>query len=92
MDDSSSTKLVANDTSVIKIKQTEQGLQKALEKPDTFNPEPNQNFERVGRSIEVLYTGAKILGHEMMLDWKLSENMTRPNSVSYTHLTLPTKA
>ena len=65
---------------VFKIKQTEQGLQKALEKPDTFNPEPNQNFERVGRSIEVLYTGAKILGHEMMLDWKLSENMTRPNS------------
>ncbi len=65
---------------IFKIKQTDQGLEKALEKPDTFNPQPNDNFERVGRSIEVLYTGAKILGHEMMLEWKMSENMTRPNS------------
>ena len=65
---------------VFKIKQTDQGLEKALEKPDTFNPPESDNFERVGRAIEVLYTGAKILGHEMMLEWKMSENMTRPNS------------
>tara|TARA_R100000773_G_scaffold4988_8_gene5494 strand:- start:2517 stop:4931 length:2415 start_codon:yes stop_codon:yes gene_type:complete len=65
---------------VFKIKQTEQGLEKALEKPDSFNPPANDNFERVGRAIEVLYSGAKILGHEMMLEWKLAENMTRPNS------------
>ena len=65
---------------VFKIKQTDQGLQKSLEKPDTFNPPENENFERVGRAIEVLYTGAKILGHEMMLEWKMAENMTRPNS------------
>ena len=32
---------------VFKIKQTEQGLEKILEKPDTFNPPPNDNFERV---------------------------------------------
>jgi len=25
-----------------------------------------------------LYTGAKILGYDQMIDWKLSENMTRP--------------
>jgi len=65
---------------VFKIKQTEQGLEKALEKPDTFNPPNSDNFERVGRAIEVLYQGAKILGHEMMLEWKVAENMTRPNS------------
>jgi len=65
---------------VFKIKQTEQGLEKALEKPDTFDPPTNDNFERVGRAIEVLYSGAKILGHEMMLEWKLAENMTRPTS------------
>ena len=65
---------------VFKIKQTEQGLAKALEKPDTFNPPENDNFERVARSIEVLYTGAKILGHNEMLQWELSENMTRPYS------------
>ena len=56
------------------------GLEKALEKPDTFNPPENDNFERVSRTIETLYSGAKILGHDMMLEWKLSENMTRPNS------------
>ena len=63
---------------VFKIKQTEQGLMKALEKPDTFNPPENDNFERVSRSIEVLYSGAKVLGTDTMLKWELAENMTRP--------------
>ena len=64
---------------VFKIKQTEQGLEKTLEKQDTFNPPPSDNFERASRSIEVLYTGAKILGMgDTMLEWKMSENMTRP--------------
>tara|TARA_R110001592_G_scaffold40198_1_gene132144 strand:+ start:41 stop:1810 length:1770 start_codon:yes stop_codon:yes gene_type:complete len=63
---------------VFKIKQTDQGLMKALEKPDTFNPPESDNFERVSRSIEVLYTGAKVLGTDTMLSWKLAENMTRP--------------
>ena len=63
---------------VFKIKQTEQGLEKALEKPDTFNPPESDNFNRVSRSIDVLYSGAKILGFEKMLDWRLAENMTRP--------------
>ena len=63
---------------VFKIKQTEQGLLKAIEKPDTFDPPANDNFERVGRSIEVLYTGAKVLGNNYMLEWKLAENMSRP--------------
>jgi len=66
---------------VFKIKQTEQGLEKTLEKQDTFNPPPSDNFERASRSIEVLYTGAKILGMgDTMLEWKLSENMTRPSA------------
>ena len=37
-------------------------------------------FERVSRSIEVLYSGAKVLGTDIMLDWSLSENMTRPTA------------
>ena len=66
---------------VFKIKQTEQGLEKTLEKPDTFNPPKSDKFERVARSIEVLYTGAKVLGlGDTMLEWKLAENMTRPNA------------
>ena len=64
---------------VFKIKHTEQGLEKILEKPDTFNPPENDNFERAARSIEVLYSGAKVLGlGDTMLEWKLAENMTRP--------------
>jgi len=65
---------------VFKIKQTEQGLMKALEKPDTFNPPENDNFERVSRSIEVLYSGAKVLGTDTMLKWELAENMSRPTA------------
>ena len=65
---------------VFKIKETATGLEKALEKPDTFNPPSNDNFDRVARSIEVLYEGAKILGHDMMLKWQMSKNMTRPNA------------
>jgi len=63
---------------VFKIKQTDQGLIKAIEKPDTFNPPENDNFERVSRSIEVLYSGAKVLGSNTMLKWELAENMSRP--------------
>ena len=63
---------------VFKIKQTDLGLEKALEKSDEFNPPENDNFSKVSRSIEVIYSGAKILGHNEMLEWKLAENMTRP--------------
>jgi hypothetical protein len=65
---------------VFKIKKTEQGLEKTLEKNDGFNPPSNDNFERVSRTIEVLYTGAKVLGNNTMLEWKLAENMTRPTA------------
>jgi len=63
---------------VFKIKETASGLEKTLEKTDMFNPPESDTFKKVSRSIEVLYTGAKILGHEQMLDWRLAENMTRP--------------
>jgi hypothetical protein len=65
---------------VWKIKRSENGLEKALEKPDTFDPPKNDNFERASRSIEVLYSGAKILGFDKMLRWEMAKNMTRPSS------------
>ena len=65
---------------VYKIKYTDNGLEKALEKPDFFNPPPSDKFDKVSRSIEVLYSGAKILGHPIMLKWEMAENMTRPFS------------
>ena len=63
---------------VFKIKNTPQGLQKALEKNDEFNPPQNDGFERVSRSIEVLYNGAKVLGTNTMLKWEMAKNMSRP--------------
>ena len=63
---------------VFKIKKTDNGLEKAIEKTDQFNPPANDNFDRVSRSIEVLYEGAKVVGTDLMLKWELSENMTRP--------------
>ena len=63
---------------VFKIKETPNGLFKAIEKPDTFNPPQNENFERVGRTIETLYRGVKVLGTDIMLRWELCPNMTRP--------------
>ena len=63
---------------VFKIKYGDNGLEKAIEKTDEFNPPPSDNFERVSRTIEVLYSGAKVLGTNTMLKWELAENMTRP--------------
>ena len=63
---------------VFKINRTDSGLEKAIVKTSSFNPPANDNFDRVSRSIEVLYEGAKIIGSDMMLKWEMSENMTRP--------------
>jgi hypothetical protein len=67
---------------VYKIKQTASGAQKAIEKTDQFNPpaDARSRFEKVNRTIEVLYCGAKIIGHNKLLKWELAENMTRPKS------------
>ena len=67
---------------VYKIKETASGAAKAIEKDDAFNPpsDSRARFEKVNRSIEVLYTGAKLIGSEKILEWKLAENMVRPKS------------
>ena len=65
-----------------KIKDTPSGGKKSIKKEDTFNPPADQRsrFEKVNRAIETLYCGAKIIGSENILEWKLAENMTRPKS------------
>ena len=68
--------------SVYKIKETSSGAKKAIKKDDTFNPPKDQRarFEKSSRTIEVIYEGAKIVGGDKILSWKLAENMTRPKS------------
>ena len=63
---------------VFKIKTTDQGLEKAIEKSDDFDPPENDTFKKVSRTIEVIYTGVKVLGTNKMIKWELAENMTRP--------------
>jgi len=65
---------------VFKIKETANGLEKALEKTDAFNPPEEVNFKKAFRSIEVLYSGVKILGFPKVLKWEMAENMTRPTA------------
>ena len=70
---------------VYKIKETATGASKILVKDDTFNPPLDvldSNFEKVSRSIEVLYEGVLILGTKMLLKWEMATNMMRPKSDS----------
>ena len=67
---------------VYKIKETSSGADKAIKKDDKFNPpkDSRARFEKVNRSIECLYEGAKIVGHDKLLKWQKAVNMTRPKS------------
>ena len=67
---------------VYKIKETATGAEKALKKDDKFNPpkDDRSRFEKIQRTIEVLYNGVKIIGHNKILKWEMAENMTRPKS------------
>ena len=67
---------------VYKIKETSSGADKAIKKDDKFNPpkDSRARFEKVNRSIECLYEGAKIVGYDKLLKWQKAVNMTRPKS------------
>lgn len=67
---------------VHKIKVTSTGAEKAIEKDDTFNPPEDkmENFLVNKDSIEMIYCGAKIIGHDKMLKWGRAVNISRPKS------------
>ena len=67
---------------VYKVKETISGGDKAIKKDDKFNPpaDSRSRFQKVNRSIECLYEGAKIVGHDTLLKWNKAVNMTRPKS------------
>jgi hypothetical protein len=68
---------------VYKVKTTATGASKVIIKDDTFNPPAeilDENFEKVSRSIEVLYEGALIIGTDKLLKWDMAKNMMRPKS------------
>ena len=69
---------------VYKKKNLEGGGSRIIEKDDTFNPPTEKmeegNFEKIEKTIDVWYEGIMVMGTSMLLQWKLSENMVRPNS------------
>ena len=73
-------------TFVYKKKKTSNGTYKVVEKDDQFNPPQEMmdegDFEKVTKTIDVWYDGVMVMGTNIMLQWKLGENMVRPKSAS----------
>ena len=71
---------------VYKKKILENGGSRVIEKDDTFNPPTEMmeegNFEKIEKTIDVWYEGIMVMGTNILLQWKLSENMVRPKSAS----------
>jgi hypothetical protein len=65
---------------VYKVKETATGAEKIIKKSDAFMATPIEGelrFERIAKNIEVLYEGVFIPGANILLDWKLCDNMLR---------------
>ena len=69
---------------VYKRKKLADGSYKTVEKDDQFNPPQEMmeegKFEKVTKRIDVWYDGVMVMGTNIVLQWKLSENMVRPKS------------
>ena len=74
---------------VYKVKETGSGGTKAILKSDKFDPPKDitNQFQKLSKSIEVLYEGAMILGTDKLLRWGLAKNMVRPKS-DYTKVNM----
>ena len=67
---------------VYKVKQTASGALKVIVKDDQFNPPKDARtlFDKISRSVEVVYDGAFVLGTKHLLKWGIAKNMIRPKS------------
>ncbi|MDA1363856.1 MAG: hypothetical protein O3A79_03850 [Candidatus Marinimicrobia bacterium] len=68
---------------VYKIKETATGAEKIIKKSDAFMATPidgELRFERIAKNIEVLYEGVFVPGSNILLEWKLADNMLREKS------------
>jgi|TARA_R100001369_G_scaffold63831_1_gene90829 hypothetical protein len=73
-------------TFVYKKKSMADGSFKTVQKDDQFNPPQEMmdegGFEKITKTIDVWYDGVMVMGTNIMLQWKLGENMVRPKSAS----------
>jgi hypothetical protein len=71
---------------VFKKKMLDGGGSRVIQKDDTFNPPTEMmeegNFVKIEKTIDVWYEGIMVMGTNILLQWKMSENMVRPKSSS----------
>ncbi len=71
---------------VYKKKNLEGGGSRVIEKDENFNPPTEMmeegNFEKIEKTIDVWYEGIMVMGTNILLQWKMCENMVRPKSAS----------
>jgi hypothetical protein len=71
---------------VYKKKILEGGGSRIIEKDENFNPPAEMmeegKFEKIEKTIDVWYEGILVMGTNILLQWKMSENMVRPKSAS----------
>ena len=69
-----------------KKKIADSGAVKMIEKPSDFNPPQDMveegRFEVVQKTIDVWYEGVMVMGTNIVLRWRMMENMVRPKSAS----------
>jgi len=69
---------------VYKKKVLEGGGSRMIQKDDQFNPPMEMmeegKFEKIEKTIDVWYEGVMVMGTNIMLKWKMMENMVRPKS------------
>lgn len=67
---------------IYKVKENNNGGQKAIRKDESFNPPKTESAKFVKRSkrIDVWYEGVLVLGTNQVLKWELMKNMVRPKS------------
>tara|TARA_B110000908_G_C10267057_1_gene465283 strand:+ start:4971 stop:7406 length:2436 start_codon:yes stop_codon:yes gene_type:complete len=71
---------------VYKRKVKDNGNVSMIEKDDSFDPpaemQEEQNFTKESKTIDVWYEGVMVMGTNIILQWKLMENMVRPQSAT----------
>ena len=67
---------------VYKLKKTNSGGEKVIEKDDTFNPPESMDgeYRKLERVVETLYEGVFIIGCQKLLRWRMMDNMMRSDS------------
>ena len=62
------------------------GNSRMIEKDDQFNPPDEMmeegRFEKIEKTIDVWYEGVMVMGTNILLKWKMAENMVRPKSAN----------